>query len=439
MSATNSATTGGFEPGLSGPHVYVVGTTANRNFVNSLVFNASCTTQPLASTPGSVPPLCPVPEVWGSGVTVTGTRPTLPFCDPLQQAAPGQPGYNPVTGSGVCPAGGEALGDLRVKLATGGVNSGQTQGWLVSFQFPAVTQAVVQAPGNASASAVTTLNPPTIPNYIVLQPPTCPPQLATCVQGEVVTTVNSPGSVTTASPAPPLSFGCTFNGINVVCPTPFLAGWSSVAVDSDMQVYAFGQMGMSPGVGGATPALYGTGAPDRLALELERITPYANTPGGSPFYPNYCPGGTNAPCAFPMPDFPFSGVGDATSFVVDAGTGVGGGAGSILNSSFGQILPGAPPYPNPTQPGGLGTGIAVSPSREAFFAGTSTVLTAPVTVGTQATAGAVTLLNGTINTIAVANGGSGYTSAPSCTITGGGGVGATCTTTITPPPQGRVL
>ena len=98
----------------------------------------------------------------------------------------------PSTGPGVCPAGGEPLGDLRVKPATGGVNSGQTQGWLASFQFPAVTQAWSRRPGS-STTTVTTLNPPTIPNYIILQPTTCPvADLPACIQGEVVTAVLTP-------------------------------------------------------------------------------------------------------------------------------------------------------------------------------------------------------------------------------------------------------
>ena len=195
-----------------------------------------------------------------------------------------------------------------------------------------------------------------------------------------------------------------------------------------------GQIGMSPGAAAATPALFGTGAPDRLALEMERISPYANTPAGnvSASYPNFCPGPGNGPCAIPEILFPFSGTipaGSTTSFLVDVGTGVGGGAGSIFNSSFGQILPGAPPYPNPNQFGGLGNGIAVNLYREAFFAGTTTVLTAP---------GAAIALPVTADTDGAAAPGphvqdlditgtiSGYSALPACALSGGGGTGATC-------------
>jgi len=436
VSSSNSATTGGFEPGLSGPHVYIVGNTANRNFVNSLVFNASCTLAPFVSST-AVPALCPVPEVWGNGVTLAGTLPggptfLGPICDPLQQLAPGQAGYNPATGPGVCPAGGERLGDLRVKLATGLVNSGQTQGWLASFQFPAVTQDIVQPPLTTSPTTVTTLNPPTIPNYIVLQPPTCPPQGTGgtgCIEGEVVTPVNTPGSITTASPAPPAALGCAFTGgvfNSVTCPTPYIGSWNAVAVDSDQQVYVLGQIGMSPALvdGVATAGLFGTGPPDRLALEFERIGPYANTPPGNSFLPNFCPGPANAPCAYPENLFPVSGAGfGSTTLLVDAATGVGGGAGSIFGSSFGQILPGAPPFPNPNAPGGLGNGIAVNPTREAFFVGTSTVVTAPGVIPVFVTANTSTL---SVDYITIVTALTGYSSLPTCTITGGGGSGATC-------------
>ena len=420
-----TGTNGGFQPGLSGPHVYVVGNTANRNFVNSLVFNASCTAAPAFSSV-AVPALCPVPEVWGGGVTATGALPTIPFCDPLGN--PGGGGY-PSAGPGVCPAGGEPLGDIRIKPVTGGVNSGQTQGWLASFQFPAVTQAVVNADRGPASTTTTTLNPPTIPNYIILQPTTCPPPgLPACIQGDVATATHA-SSILTTDPAPPANFGC-----GATCPNAFLGSWNAVAVDSDQQVYVLGQVGMSPGAAAATPALFGTGAPNRLALEMERISPYANTPAGnvSASYPNFCSGPGNAPCAIPEILFPFSGTtpaGSTTSFLVDVGTGVGGGAGSIFNSSFGQILPGAPPYPNPNQAGGLGNGIAVNLYREAFFAGTTTVLTAPgaaVTLPVTADTDVAPSPGPHVQDLDITGTISGYSALPACALSGGGGTGATC-------------
>ncbi len=411
VSTSNSPTTGGFEPGLSGPHVYVVGNTASRGFVNSLVFNASCTLVPSVSGPTFVPALCPVPYVFGGAVVATGSLPGLsppasnPWCDLVGQ------------GASACPTG-ALTDDLRIKHVANGTNSGQTQGWLAAFQFPAVTQVVVTPP-LSSTTTVTTLNPPTIPNYIVLQPATCPATgggAAACIQG--AGTQNT--AVFSGATPPTANFGCT-GGASNPCPTAFIGSWNAVTVDSDEQVYVIGQIGMS----GQTPALFGTGAPNRLALELERIGPYANTnnasPGGAAF-PDPCNGPANAPCAFPEELFPTSAQ-FGSDFIVDSavpGTG----------SSYGQLLPGSPPSPNPNQPGGLGNGIAVNPLREAFFVGTSTVLTPPVVVGTQATAGTVTIVGGNITTIAVALPGSGYLTAPSCTITGGSGAGATCTTTI---------
>ena len=94
-----------------------------------------------------------------------------------------------------------------------------------------------------------------------------------------------------------------------------------MAVDSDQQVYVIGQIGMSPaGAAAPAPALFGTGAPNRLALEIERITPYANTPGGG-FQPNFCPGPVNAPCAFPELLFPDPITQTTSSFLVDAAAG----------------------------------------------------------------------------------------------------------------------
>ena len=259
---SQTGTNGGFQPGLSGPHVYIVGATASRNFVNSLVVNASCKTAPFVSST-AVPALCPVPEVFGAAVPAAGALPQRAFCDT-------------VDGLGVCPAGAIAMGqiaDLRIKTVTGGVNSGQTQGWLASFQFPAVTQAVVTPP-LSSTTTVTTLNPPTIPNYIILQPATCPTTgsgAAACIEGGH--TVNT--AVFTGATAPTANFGCTNGGGGITCPGAFIGSWNAVAVDTEQQVYLIGQIGMS----GATPGLFGTGAPNRLSLEIERIAPYANTPG----------------------------------------------------------------------------------------------------------------------------------------------------------------
>lgn len=429
VSASNSATTGGFEPGLSGPHVYVVGTTASRGFVNSLVVNASCRTAPFVSGPTAVPALCPVPTVFGAAVTATATLPGRSWCDT-------------VDGNGVCPSGAVAMGqiaDLRIKKVANGSNSGQTQGWLASFQFPAVTQAVVTPP-QSTTTTVTTLNPPTIPNYIILQPATCPSSgsgAATCVEGGQ--TVNT--AVFAAATAPTANFGCT----GISCPNAFIGSWNAVTVDTEQQVYVIGQIGMSPsavGAGPATPAVFGTGAPNRLALEIERISPYVNTPGGSGFLqPNFCPGGTDVPCAFPLEQFPSS-LFFGTDFLVDA---TAAPTGPGLQSSYGQILPGAPPFPNPNQPGGLGNGIAVNPLREAFFVGTTTVTSpppgpaittansftwSPITTftltGTPATATAV--LTGGAVVITLTNGGSGYLTPPSVTVTGF----AACTTTPGP-------
>lgn len=470
VSASNSATTGGFEPGVSGPHVYVVGTTASRDFANSLVTRVSCTTPPfVSSTP--VPALCPVPNVFGSAVNATGILPGRAFCDTLG-------------GLGVCPTGPAILlTDLRVKAVANGTNSGQTQGWLASFQFPAITQVIVQPPLTTSASTVTTLNPPTIPNYVILQPATCPTSgsgAAACVTGG--------GSVNTAvfaaATPPAANFGCTNGGGGVTCPAAFIGSWNAVAVDTDQQVYVLGQIGMTgaPAALAASP-VFGTGAPNRLSLELQRISPYVNTPGGTGFLqPNFCPGITNAPCAFPLEQFPTSGF-LGTDFIVDSGTAPAG----ILNSSYGQILPGAPPFPNPNQPGGLGNGIAVSPTREAFFVGTTTVTSpaaatnsntsfrfTPITIFTgtapvQATATA-NITAGVVNVALAApnNGGAGYNPGAilavtvagfsNCTTTpgpwtatvdgagvvgpitpaasGAGCVGAALTVTIPPPPVG---
>ncbi len=431
VSATNSATTGGFEPGLSGPHVYVAGMTASRDFVNSLVVNASCRVAPFVSST-AVPALCPVPEVWGGAVTAAGATPT-PRCDT-------------VDGNGVCPAGLPAgvIQDIRIKTIGGTIggstfnfNAGQTQGWLASFQFPAVTQEVVQPPLTTSTTTVTSLNPPTVPNYVILQPATCPPQLAGCIEGGTNPAIPALPFVAANFPAP--NYGCVAFGVptptGVTCPTPFFGSWNAVAVDSDQQVYVIGQIGMSgtTGAGGGF-GVFGTGAPNRLALELERIQPYANTPGGnvSAVFPNFCPGPANAPCAFPELQFPFSGTvpgGSTTSLLVDNFPGAGGGAGgpgSILNSNFGQILPGAPPFPNPNQPGGLGNGIAVSATREAFFVGTTTVLTVPGAAPPTATATADLDGANHVLDIVVTGAGAGYTTLPTCTITGGGGTGATC-------------
>jgi Beta-propeller repeat len=446
VSASNTATTGGFEPGLSGPHVYVVGATASRDFVNGLVFNASCAVPPLVSST-VVPSLCPTPYVFGAAVTLAGTLPSAPFCDPM--------------GIANCPNGVPVpeQADLRIKAVANGTNSGQTQGWLASFQFPAVTQAVVTPP-LATQTTITTLNPPTIPNYIILQPATCPSTgsgAAACVEGGI----NAATFANATSPA--ANFGCTNTGAGVNCPTAFLGSFNGVAVDSDEQVYLIGQIGMSPFTLNAvtTPGVFGTGAPNRLALEIQRISPYANTGPNSFLQPNFCPvSAANAPCAFPLENFPSSSS-FGTDFVLDSltpGTG-------ILNSSFGQILPGAPPFPNPNQPGGVGSGIAVNATREAFFVGTTTV-TSPVAAAPVQAIATVTVTAGLV-AITVTNPGSGYANPPalpptvtlngvsgcttnpaftttvaagnvSITVTnaGAGCTGVSPTVTIAPPPPG---
>jgi len=420
VTASNSSGSGGFQPGLSGPHVYIVGTTASRNFANSVVLNASCTVAPFTSGT-AVPALCPTPFVFGAAVTATGLLPGRDFCDNLG-------------GLSTCPTGPSMLPlqDLRIKPVANGNNSGQTQGWLAAFQFPAITQVVAQPPLTTSTTTVTTLNPPTIPNYIVLQPATCPSTgsgAAACIEGGA--NVNT--AVFAAATAPTANFGCTTalgNG-GVSCPSAFIGSWNAVTVDSDEQVYVIGQMGMS----GATPAQFGTGAPNHLALEIERISPYINTPGGTGFLqPNFCPGrvgwlpgqpvGVNYPCAFPMEQFPTAGF-LGTDFLVDAGV-VPTAAQAPMNSNFGQILPGAPPYPNASQPGGLGNGIAVNPLREAFFVGTSTVASPAPTAAAQTATATASVAGGGVNFITITASGTGYLTLPTCTVTGGGGSGAVC-------------
>jgi hypothetical protein len=214
--------------------------------------------------------------------------------------------------------------------------------------------------------------------------------------------------------------GCSVGGAGVLCPTAYMGGWNAVTVDTEQQVYVLGQIGMS----GATAGAFGTGNPNRLALEMERVSPYVNTPGGSGILqPSFCPGGTDAPCAFLLEQFPSS-LSFGTDFLVDSVTVPGVG---LRNSNYGFILPGAPPFPNPNQSGGLGNGIAVNPLREAFFVGT-TATTSPASGGppVEATAdlsGTNTVLDIVVLPIAATV---TYTSLPSCTITGGGGTGATC-------------
>ncbi|MBZ5618408.1 MAG: SBBP repeat-containing protein [Acidobacteriia bacterium] len=427
----NSTDVGGFQPGLSGPHVYIVGTTASRDFANSLV-NASCTAFPFTSNGGNpgnqdVPALCNIPQVWGSVVVPPAVLPT-PVCDPVRFCSPNAP-----------------QADIRVKLVNGNTsNSGQTQGWLVSLQFPAVTQVVVQPPLTTAPQLVTTLNPPTIPNYIVLQPPTCPQQDAGTGAAPVACQAGGANlDFTAASPPPAANFGCT-NAGGVSCPAAFIGSWNAVAVDSDQQVYVVGQVGLPaitvpvPPAPGQPAATFGQGPPTRLALEIERISPYSGTAaGGNGFFAPLCDGGNGQiPCAFPEPIFPTSTLATTSSFVVDSAT---------TGSVYGQILPGAPPSPDPNQPGGVGNGIAVNALREAFFVGTTTSTPAPAgAAGTQAfatvniTAGAVVVgvcpggaVGGPACT-ATQTGGTGYSNvvanAPAVTITGFTG----CTTTPGP-------
>jgi len=454
VSASNVSTTGGFEPGVAGPHVYVVGITASRDFAASLVLNASCEVAPLNSG-NAVPALCPVPFVFGAGIVAAPALPGLPFCDPM--------------GIGNCPATVPVpnRADLRIQTLANGTNSGQTQGWLASFQFPAITQAVVTAgpPATGAVTAITTLNPPTIPNYLILQPATCPAAINTgnaplfttvpnCIEGGV-----NQGAVFNALAGNPLSnFGCSNSaGIGVACgiintgtaaapiatATGYLGGWNAVAVDSDEQVYVIGQIGMS----GAAPATFGTGAPNRLALEIERIGPYANTVANVSNQQNWCPGGVttpvnNAPCAMPLNNFP-NGVSTGTDFVVDSiapppalpvacatTPSLPNCSNAIFNSQYGQILPGAPPSPNPNAPGGLGNGIAVNATRAAFFVGTSTELTSPNNTSTSITATA-NIAGGSVTGIVITGVGSGYTALPTCALQGGGGTGANCS--LLPP------
>jgi hypothetical protein len=198
---------GGFQPGLTGPRVYVVGSTANANFTDSLL-SPSCAVVPFTFGPIAVPSLCPPPVVNGAARLPAGTLPV--------------------------PANGPA------RIATiNGQNSGQTQGWLVSLLFPAVTQEIVTPPLGAPTLA-TSLAPSTIPLYVVLQPPTCPGYLNTnssnggCVQGAPPALAN----VGTVSGAPPR---CALSGGgNITCPDAFIGSWNSVAVGTDQQVYVVG-------------------------------------------------------------------------------------------------------------------------------------------------------------------------------------------------------
>ena len=392
---------GGFQPGLAGPRVYVVGATGNTNFSRSLT-TASCTNAP-NFVPGSgskaIPPLCPVPPVTG--------------------------GVSPSIGGYPVPEGGGA------KAA-----KGQTQGWLVSFQFPAVTQAVVTVAGstslfsaltppcsgdanpfpngadspylpgvlpgagplaptpfagpNPTTCIVTTLQPPTIPNYVVLQPPTCPgwdngvftpvnTSDTNCVQGYSATNVTIADAELT----------CTNGATGITCPTAFIGAWTGVAVDTGQQVYVIGQVGMSNPpviIGAPTPGVWGVGLANRLALEIERIDPF-----GNPEFIFPCPVAFGT-CTGPV----------TSSYVIDTTNGLG--------NIFGQILPGAPPSPDPNQPGGLSAAIAVNTLREAFFVGTTTDVTPDLTANTAATVsltitgGVVTIVSGSTKA------GTGYTS-----------------------------
>ena len=390
----NAMNSGGFQPGLSGPHVYVVGTTASSDFVNGLV-NASCTLAPRSSS-GAVPPLCTTPSVWGGDVLVAGGLPT-PVCDPV----------------GPCPANAPQA-NIRVKtVANGTSNSGQTQGWLVSLQFPAVTQAIVQPPSIPAPQTVTTLNPPTIPNYIVLQPATCPQQPGGTVGAPLACQAGGDNSAvfTAASPAPDQFFSC--NGLT--CPTAFLGSWNAVAVDSDQQVYVVGQIGMTGAPATTFAAGFNAGAPTRVALELERINPLSATVpiGGTGFFANLCGPGNTFACAYPEPIFPAStAVSTTSSFVVDTAT-----TGNI----YGQLLPGAPPSPDPNQPGGIGNGIAVNALRQAFFVGTTNV---PASTGGVAGAATATIVGGAIQ-ITVTKAGGGYTVGGTVTYTVAGFTGCT--------------
>ena len=145
--------------------------------------------------------------------------------------------------------------NLRVKtVANGASNSGQTQGWLASFQLPGITTEIVTPPavgGNiAPTTTVNTLNPPTIPNYIVLQPLTCPQQAPnatdTCLPGSNVSVgINGTGFTSTSpAPAPFVSAALT------VLPPAFRAPRLYWQLDrshcgSDQQVYVVGQIGLT--------------------------------------------------------------------------------------------------------------------------------------------------------------------------------------------------
>lgn len=72
--------------------------------------------------------------------------------------------------------------------------------------------------------------------------------------------------------------------------------------------------------------------------------------------------------------------------------------------------------------------ISVSNNKSKYTSPTGTTIFAG---GTQATCTA-TVSGGVITALTLTNAGSGYTGVPKCTISGGGGKGATCTATITP-------
>ena len=238
----------------------------------------------------------------------------------------------------------------------------------------------------------TSLAPPTIPLWVTLQPPTCPGYLnqsgdnGACLQGA------APANAAIGAIPAPLT--CTGPVGGIACPTAFIGSWNSVAVDTDQQVYVVGQIGMSSARGTAN---FGAGLANRLALEMERINP-----SGTPelIFPN---------CRAPV----------TSSLLIDATAG---------GNNYCQILPTAPPSPDPNQPGGLSCGIAINQFRETFLAGTTTATnpTAPP-ANTQATA-TVNVTGGIVNIGICPAGAAG---GPACPAGANGGSGYSATT---PPP-----
>ena len=195
------------------------------------------------------------------------------------------------------------------------------------------------------------------------------------------------GPANAAIGAIPAPLTCTGPVGGIACPTAFIGSWNSVAVDTDQQVYVVGQIGMSSARGTAN---FGAGLANRLALEMERISP------------------TGTPELI-FPTFP----GATSSLLIDATAG---------GNNYCQILPTAPPSPDPNQPGGLSCGIAINQFRETFLAGTTTA-TNPTAPTANVQAFATTNLTANAGQLTVGLCPAGATGGPACTATQTAGTG----------------